>query len=160
MIWFRKYVFQFRAGKQETIQHIQSTLASGRWRKLVATFSEEGIKIHHKLPPLFHNSWNPIFVGRFIPSASGTKLVGYFRVNWLVFGFIIIFLGMCLFQLYDAWLQPEVIPGKVVGWREKSISFELQFIGFFALINIVGWAIGIPYQRRMIAAIKESAEDA
>jgi hypothetical protein len=159
VIWFWKYVVQFRGSREESIARLKATLSTEKWNRLVPTFSGERIKIYHKLPALFANSWNPIFDGQFVQSSSGTRLVGYFRVHWFVFVFILVFLGVCLFQLYDAWSQPEVMPGMVAGWREHNISFSFQFLGFFTLINILGWAIGIPYQRRMLAAIQEAANN-
>jgi hypothetical protein len=144
---------------QASIARLKATLSTEKWNRLVPTFSGERIKIYHNLPALFANSWNPIFDGQFVQSSSGSRLVGYFRVHWFVFVFILVFLGVCLFQLYDAWSQPEVMPGMAAGWREHNISFSFQFLGFFMLINILGWAIGIPYQRRMLAAIQEAAND-
>lgn len=149
----------FRGSREEATTRLKATLSTEKWNRLVPKFSGERVKIYHKLPALFTNSWNPIFDGKFVQSTSGARLVGYFRVHWLVLVFIIFFLGMCLFQLYGALSQPEVMPGRIAGWREHDIYFWLEFIGFIILMNVVGWAIGIPYERKMLAAIKEAAKD-
>jgi hypothetical protein len=160
VIWFYQYDIQFNCLREEAIAKLQATLASDKWSRLVSSFADGRVKIYHKLPLLFSNSWNPIFVGRFVQSSSGTKLVGHFRVHWFVFLFILAFFGMLVFQLQDAWSQPEVVPGQVAGWRDRSIAFQLEFLGLFLLINLAGWALGIPYQRRMLAALREGANDA
>lgn len=160
VFWFVPYRIPFDDYPSAATEKLRRMLSESRWERLIATFSGLDVKIQHKLPLMFQNSWNPIFCGKFVSRSNGSELVGHFRIHWLVFVFMLIFLATCIFQIYDTWSQPDQQTGYVEGWKEYRLRFELQFLGLFFLMNCIGWLVGIPYQRKILAAIRESANNA
>jgi hypothetical protein len=108
------------------------------------------------LPSFFYNSWNPVFDGSFVAEGGTRTLVGHFQVNWFVFAFILFFVGSILYDVWMTYQAPTSRPGYVSNWRETHLRWEISFLGMAVGINVIGWLIGIPYQRRILAAIRES----
>ncbi len=156
MIWFAPYKFNYFISVDKAISQLKEASQSEKWNHLVTEFSDSKIKIHHKLPVYFQNAWNPIFVGKFIQSPRGTQLKGYFRFNLVAMLLTGVFLLFSLFSIYEVWSMPDVIPGYIDGWKNERLEWEYQFLGFFLVIVIVGWGIGLINQFRIIRAIEES----
>lgn len=155
MLPFVKRTFEFPFGVNAR-QRLLNTLAQEKWSLLKHTVSGNSVKLEHTPPFFFRNSWNPIFQAR-IESIEGRQhIVGYFRFNWFVSVFMVFFVGYSFFELLQTYFSPDVIPGYVANWRADRLFFDLQFFAMAVAINILGWAVGIPYQRRISLAIRES----
>jgi hypothetical protein len=156
MFWFVPYRFPYEASIGDPSQQLLQTLQQEKWQRISHTASATHIKLQHRLPLFFYNSWNPIFAGSFVTEGGRRFLVGYFRINWLVFALIIIFLAQIGYELWSIYHAPASRPGYVANWKEMQWRWELSFLGMFLAINAVGWLIGVPYERRILAAIRES----
>jgi len=159
MFWFFPYKFDWKVQPNKAMELLKTTCQKTEWERLVSEFESNRVKIHHKLPVMFYNSWNPIFVGKFISTSTGSQLVGYFRVHWFTMIFMVLFLGMTIFNIFDTWLQPEIKPGYVANWKANQLEWELQFLAISLLIFIVGWLIGLINQMKILKAIRESIND-
>ena len=138
------------------VECLKQTLGSMKWSRMRYEIHENSVVIEHILPTFFRNSWNPIFQGRIESIGNRQKLIGYFRLNWFVLVFVIIFIGFSLYKLLQTYFSPDVVPGYVPNWRSDRLAFDIQFVSMAVGINVIGWAIGIPYQRRIVTAIRES----
>lgn len=115
------------------------------------------IKIFHKMPVFFYNSFNPIFCGSFSSDHRGkSQLVAYFRPNILVILFIAYFLAFPVYQIWRIQQMPDERPGYKPDWKESQLDFEYQFLGFSVAGVTLGWCLGIPYMRRILKIVDES----
>jgi hypothetical protein len=157
MFWFVRYRIPYQTSGDEPSERLSRTLAQEKWKRISHEVTTTRVVLEHRLPFYLHNSWNPIFAGRFVGEGPEKLLVGYFRVNWFVFGLITIFLSFALFQLVSAILAPSDIPGFEAGWKDREVEWSLGFFAMAVAINFLGWAFGIPYERRILEALRESA---
>jgi hypothetical protein len=148
--------FQYASTPEGAAQRLMDVLRKPEWKSIVAKVTPTKVQMYKRLSPLFYNSFNPIFVGRFEPNGNGTVLVGRFRMSWFGICFLVVFFGMIVYNLIDTYLQPEQRPGYVAGWRAAELKWHLEFLGFALLVAIVGWLIGIPNKNAIVRAIKES----
>jgi hypothetical protein len=156
MFWFVPYRFTYEASINDPSQRLLQTLQQDKWQRISRSVTPTHAKLEHKLPPFFRNSWNPVFDGSFVAEGGRRMLVGHFRVHWFVFAFILVFIGSISYDLWMTYQAPALRPGYVANWREMHLRWGLSFLGMAVGINVVGWLIGIPYQRRILAAIRES----
>jgi hypothetical protein len=147
--------FEYPAGTKAA-DRLRQTLASEKWNRVTIELQDSSVTIEHKLPVFFRNSWNPIFQGRIESSGNRQRLVGYFRVNWFVLAFVVFFVGASLYRLLHTYFSSDIATGYVSNWRSERLAFDIQFFAMAIGINLIGWAVGIPYQRRILAAINES----
>jgi len=150
MFWFVPYRFPYEVSINDPSQRLLHTLQQDKWQHISRTVRPTHAKLQHKLPPFFYNSWNPVFDGSFVAKGGRRMLVGYFRVNWFVFAFILFFIGSISYDLWLTYQAPALRPGYVANWREIHLRWDLSYLGMALGINVVGWLIGIPYQRRIL----------
>jgi hypothetical protein len=77
-------------------------------------------------------------------------------MNWFAFGFSVFFVLFAAFQVLQTYSSPEQMPGYVADWKHERLEFDLQFLGMAVAVIAIGWAVGIPSQRRILAAIRDS----
>jgi hypothetical protein len=65
-------------------------------------------------------------------------------------------IGLSLYHLIGTLAMPEIAPGYPEGWKAQRIRFELQFIGFSALVLFFAWLAGKPLRERILALIARS----
>ena len=161
MTWFLRYQFVYPSTGASPEQCLAETLQKSEWRGLKHSISDDHVKIERKFGiarkfVVGYTSWSPIFVGRFVSDETQRYLKGHFRVNWYTLLFSTFFLGMLVYMLAAAIQQPEVRVGYIVGWRTNEIEFFMSFIAIFLGITFAGWLMGLPCERRILAAIRES----
>ena len=156
MLPFVRHEFEYPLSTSP-ITRLSETLGHHEWENLSLTHTGTKIVIVPKLGSFFRNSWNPIFQGKIVQNGDRSTLVGYFRVNWFVFAFSLLFVGHAAYRLLQTYLSPDHIPGYDAGWRQTSLNFDLQFLCMAIVIIIIGWIAGIPNQRRVLDAIRDSA---
>lgn len=114
------------------------------------------VKLKGKSVWWWHNSFNPIFVGRFESSAEGSVLRGRFRMSWPVIAFIAFFIGMSVSNMLETLAAPASRDGYVEGWRDQRLESDYAFVGAGIVIPIVGWVLGAPVRRRIVETIVAS----
>ncbi|MEX0958340.1 MAG: hypothetical protein WDZ63_03545 [Burkholderiales bacterium] len=114
------------------------------------------IKVFRRQGGIFINGFAPIFVGAFRDTANGAELRGYFRLHLVATAIIAGLIGLSLYHLLGTLLMPEMAPGYPEGWKAQRIRFELQFIGFSALVLFFAWLAGKPLRERIVALIERS----
>jgi hypothetical protein len=132
------------------------TLQRPEWQDLTHSVLLQDVTIYKNLGLFFRNSWNPIFRGRIVHKGARSTLVGYFRMNWFAFAFSVFFVLFAAFQVLQTYSSPEQMPGYVADWKHERLEFDLQFLGMAVAVIAIGWAVGIPSQRRILAAIRDS----
>ena len=157
MFWFVRLKFPYAASISDPSQRLIETLHQDRWQRISHKITPTRAVLEHKLPVFFHNSWNPIFDGSFVTEAGQRYLTGYFRVNWFVAAFAVLFVTFAAYSVWSTTQQPDIRPGYVTNWKGAQLRFDLTFLGIAIGINVLGWLIGVPYERRILDAIRESA---
>jgi hypothetical protein len=157
MFWFVRLKFQYAASVSDPSQRLLETLRHDKWQRISHKITPTQAVLEHRLPVFFRNSWNPIFDGSFVTEAGRRYLVGYFRINWLVLAFTVMFVAFAAYSAWSTMQQPAIRPGYVANWKAARLHFDLTFLGMAIGINLLGWLIGLPYERRILTAIRESA---
>jgi hypothetical protein len=156
LLGLKQHRFQYTSTADVAASKLATVLQKPEWTSIVAQVTPANVKLYKRLSALFYNSFNPIFVGRFESSPGGAILVGRFRPSWFVVGFLVVFFGLIGYNVVDAYLQPDVRPGYVAGWRQRELEWQFEFLAFASLVPIVGWLFGIPNKNAIVRAIKES----
>ncbi len=154
MLWFSRYRFPYAEQCTNPRQSLAETMRCKEFQRIKCDFSGESVRIVHLQPRYFHNYWNSTFVGRFITEGGKHFLVGHFRPSLRLF-----FLNLAgvMFAAYRfVSLLDEDSGGEAV-LHQELVWQGYFFCGLIALM-IFGWAIGLPYQRRIVAAIRQSAQ--
>lgn len=150
----KRYEFRYPLSKDEAISRLETAI-SAQNEALLADFSGDGVKVYRE-GGFLHNSFNPIFVGRFRQRGAGTVLKGYFRFHAFILLFVACLIGLSVYNLVEVLHLPGNVPGHVDGSRSERLIFELEFLGFAVLIPIVGWLVGLRSRNIMLSVITKS----
>ena len=152
-MWFLRRRFEYAPSVTNPVARLREVLSDPKWGTIASEVSPEKVLVERKVGAFLHNSWNPVFQGKFVFGAGRPYLVGYFRVHWLVLIFTVLFLAYPLFEVLALLPEPDVKPGYVAGWKEAEITGNLQFFGLSLLVVICGWIFGLPNAKRIVEAI-------
>jgi hypothetical protein len=136
---------------------LRSTFRQPKWHKLTWSINDNRVKVWHQIPSLLNNSWNPIFEGRLAVKGDERTLVGSFRCSWLVLALTALLPLWVLAKVVMILLEPTVREGYALGWKGAEVADNLLFLPIFLAVVGVGWLLGLPYQRRILKALQDSA---
>jgi hypothetical protein len=160
MLWFFRYKIPFAVDPSRAEASLARTLERDHAKAIVVKRRKTRLLLYSTPPALIQNAWNPIFDCVFQKTESGAVLVGYFRINWPVFGFSLVWVGIVLAEVFHTWSMPDSLSGHVADWKHARLAADLGLLGVMLLITLCGWALGIGSQKRILSAIKKSAETA
>jgi hypothetical protein len=152
----RRYTFNFPVPSADALTRLEAATQTGGGRSMAVESAAGTIKVFRRQGGLFTNGFAPIFVGAFRDTPNGAVLRGRFRLHLVATAIIAGLIGLSLYQLLSTLMLPELAPGYPEGWKAQRIRFELQFIGFSALVLFFAWLAGKPLRERIVALIDSS----
>lgn len=152
------YAMASRYSVDESVRRVATLLQPWSWNPLGIYRAGLYGKVEphqvaiHRLVPLFHNSFQPYFVGRFVADPSGVRLEGVFTAHWYVKVFMTFWLAFAAFVFVAA------LPG-VASLMHMSINGS-TFV-FFTLLPVgLALTIGGRWLSRKDVSVIANALDA
>lgn len=152
----RQYSFRFPVQPAQALTRLEAATQTGEGRGMAVETTGGTVKVFRRQGGLFTNGFAPIFVGAFRDTPEGAELRGRFRLHLVATAIIAGLIGLSLYHLLSTLTMPELAPGYPEGWKAQRIRFELQFIGFSALVLFFAWLAGKPLRERIVALIHSS----
>lgn len=160
MFWFTHYRFLFLDKCIDPRKRLVETLKQREFDRIECDISGEIVRLQHKQPRYFHNYWNSVFDGRFVIEGGKHYLLGYFRPSWrlLTLNMLGVFFSTC--RLIMFLLDPALHFGSLTDLQMKELFWQVSFPSGLVILMLLGGLIGVPYQWKMLAAIRSSTEAA
>jgi hypothetical protein len=149
VIWFYPYRFVLQQQTTDAVQLVTEIGELSPKDEIEYRIKANHIRLWVRLQ-FWRNSWNPIFDGRLEQVGSQSELRGYFRPNWLVLAFTVLFIGSTVYSLIEAIQSPAIRAGFEPAWKEKAVHFQTDFLAMAVLIVILGWAVGLFAQFKLL----------
>lgn len=152
----RRYTFIYPVDSGQALARLEAAARTEDTRDMTVESVSGQVKVYRRQGGIFTNGFAPIFVGAFRDTPGGAELRGRFRLHMLATAIIAGLIGLSLYHLISTLAMPEIAPGYPEGWKAQRIRFELQFIGFSALVLFFAWLAGKPLRERILALIGRS----